>query len=39
MGLSVFDPYGCVYTASQEVYLQNALNLEGFRAKCVHTQW
>lgn len=30
MGLSVTDPYGCIYEAAQEVYLQNALNLDGF---------
>ena len=37
MGLSVTDPYGCVYAASQEVYLQNALNLEGFFVPNVFT--
>ena len=37
MQLSVTDPYGCVYDASQEVYLQNALNLDGFFVPNVFT--
>ena len=37
MGLTVTDEYGCSYATSQEVYLQNALNLDGFFVPNVFT--
>lgn len=37
MGLAVTDEYGCTYSTVQDVYLQNALNLEGFFVPNVFT--
>ena len=37
LGLEVTDEYGCVYSNSNEVLLQNALNLEGFFVPNVFT--
>ena len=30
LGLAVTDEYGCTYSTTEQVLLQNALNLEGF---------